>query len=654
MSSWNPIPIFPSSFCCLFIARILDPFRRHHPALLQYLFSNQERGSFLSHRGFLLETLLSVIPWAIRLFYSSRSQEHLKDNLSTIISLFQSPSSDSSLSSLYDFISSQVSANGPFIKQESNLSLVHLLSSSLTPLFENFDQEDSVPELLHFIYTLEPQTKDSVPPSSLATQPFSTILVPVTPKVFTPVSCSFYFSKEESYQSLPIIITSILIEESSWAWREQPGKFVSIIKDQGVTSPSLEPKEYHHAIIQHCFSTLLSRRHPRSLHYLHYFFMLSGLSRSVQRFAASLGPIMAHFVFSAHLLSSHCFNTFSDWFSQHLSNFAWTFPWHCFAPLLDEPPCSPGKILIGNIMDKCVQLSYRGRLSKELPTEWKFVLPMYVPPFSDCGKEPVSEGFSNPIGAESHEHHGLYVTVFNKLIERDDPTVWVELTGDVTADMRVAISLYAVVTAGIPSISFAAMYTTVYLTALKEKMDLEPFESLIIAIVIDFWKVVPQRCIITLNHLLKLEIISIKSILSYLLPSEPHSDSSELFSTIKRHALLFPSTIHSTTLYCELWQGILSMLELVRDVDAVDGPLDYIAVAVKSTVSICDDVMKDADGEGEFHDEARKCKEAGSLSFWRDFTMHMFADLLDRYGGDRVDVLRSLCGFEKELEQLVV
>ncbi|KAL0223036.1 hypothetical protein P9112_002426 [Eukaryota sp. TZLM1-RC] len=597
-----------------------------------------------SRRGSLLESILVSLPWVLPALFSSRDQDHLKDHLTTITSIFLPSEQSPVISDLVDVLMAETEILSPFTSDSS--SLVSLLLAHLPSLFIDWDDQDSTPPQPFYLFTLPPTQTEK--PRSDDQVAFTLVEIPCVLSVGESVPSCFFTFKLEDEIDASFLYISQLLTESCLAWEEQPSKFLSGIRDLLLLiGSSVEPSSYYRMVIQVCFTGLLSLKHPFQLHSLHYFFVLSGLCRSTPRFAPCLGPLMAGLIKEASSLKAFSFIRFCNWFAHHLSNFAWKWPWNAFDELLDQPECVPAKLVIGYILNKCVELSYRDRLAQELPSDWLFVLPADIPQFSELGKNPISEGFDNPCATSNYVYFDIYSQVFNKITTQDSPEDVLKLTSDLDLKERIKVNFYALLNAGIPSISFSGAYNTFYGTAFKELINTDIEQELVVSIVVSFWKVRPQRCIITLNHLQKLGIISLKSILSYCFPNSL-SEESEKSCT---RPLLFPSSMSMCILMIELYESLDLLFSTEDNPDREGGPFDVLACSLNVAMEACDKVADNSEETGDsILDLARQCNQAGGLEWFRLFTLARFGELVSKHCGERKDIIVAESGVSDTMD----
>ena len=88
-----------------------------------------------------------------------------------------------------------------------------------------------------------------------------------------------------------------------------------------------------------------------------------------------VGPVINKLFHSIDSVDIECRDRLIEWFSFHLANFNFQWPWENWSNVTSFPPSSPQTAFVRAVMVKCVHLSYYDRFKKTLPTEIISVVP---------------------------------------------------------------------------------------------------------------------------------------------------------------------------------------------------------------------------------------------------------------------------------------
>ncbi|KAL0212004.1 hypothetical protein RCL1_005630 [Eukaryota sp. TZLM3-RCL] len=612
----------------------------------------------LPYRSWLLESILSVLPWAVRLVFSLRNDPQILSSFSSFLSLFIPSQLNPEIPPLLESVSLESASTRP-LNNDLSPSLNSVLSVQVATLFERFDDLEYVPTVPLFIFPLSPLDFTEVQLPTIDNQIEKIEIMIGDIDVVVDSVSSFIVAYPDPNHVITFL--SRLIDESMIAWKDQPFKITSILREIELIVPprSVEVSDLHRSIILTCFANLFSLKSIRKLHTLHYFFVLTDLSRNTNNFPRFLGPAISYFIKNAVNLSPYAFKTFYLWFSHHLSNFGWFFPWEKMNNILELPPLDPVKILLTNVIDQCVALIFRERIADSLPLQWHALLPVDIPPLAEVGSDASSRGFTNPCADSSYIYHSEYTNCFDLLIQRKDPNEWIDLTKSLPPIHRLLIHLYSLLVAGTVSISFSANYFIAYSNLFNSEIVVNDFYKVFITIgALDYWKVRPQRAVITLQLLVKLNVISLSNLIEVILPIknliELKTEEGSLFAPLVSYQLLFPKSLQETSMLLQLWELLTTLFGLENE-DSCYTNLMLLAAGVDHALSLASTVIEEREvrEDEEFGREAKESLENGSLQWWKVTTCHNFGNLVQNFGGEHASsIIASLKNSQEILNVL--
>ena len=88
-----------------------------------------------------------------------------------------------------------------------------------------------------------------------------------------------------------------------------------------------------------------------------------------------VGPIINKLFHSIDSVDIECRDRLIEWFSFHLANFNFQWPWENWSNVTSFPASSPKTSFVTSVMIKCLHLSYYDRFKKTLPTDIISIVP---------------------------------------------------------------------------------------------------------------------------------------------------------------------------------------------------------------------------------------------------------------------------------------
>eukprot|EP00158_Paraphelidium_tribonemae_P007411 Partr_v1_DN28235_c0_g1_i6_m76133 putative nuclear cap binding protein subunit 1 len=214
---------------------------------------------------------------------------------------------------------------------------------------------------------------------------------------------------------------------------------------------------------------------------------------------------------------------FSTWFSLHISNFDFKWNWKAWFPLLSVGEHTAHSVLVQEVLEKCVRLSYYERVTKAFPAEIDLI--PWMPPQPQPSYKYAANG-----GADQ-----VLVEVADKLLESmrlkqsdDEKLAIVEeikskplsdamLVGTDDAGMQAATSVVVQCVMQMGSKSFSHMLNSIerHMNLLMHVSQTTEAKAGVIKVVAEFWSQNKQFFIITIEKLLNYKIIDTASVLSW-------------------------------------------------------------------------------------------------------------------------------------------
>ena len=257
------------------------------------------------------------------------------------------------------------------------------------------------------------------------------------------------------------------------------------------------------------FETIISEmfRLPNSaqlqLYYVHV------IVASFQSQIKELPPLMGkavHNIFE-HLdeLDSECRNRFVKWFSIHLSNFSYSWPWKNWN---DNANLSDDHFKIWffkNAISECMLLSFRDRLAKTLPENFlKFLPDAPVFQFRYSQHETAEE-----LKSAAHELTTLLSSDFQPASMQE----WIDLKSKtIPTDSLIDITIQSILCVTSTSIT----QSLVYLERYKEILRKPDFRPASLKAITSFWNSGPAHVNMLISKCLSYNIIEVQGIINFI------------------------------------------------------------------------------------------------------------------------------------------
>lgn len=227
-------------------------------------------------------------------------------------------------------------------------------------------------------------------------------------------------------------------------------------------------------------------------------------------------------------LDAELFFRFIDWFSQHLSNFAFTWKWKEWLDYVSLPEDHPKRVFIQQLILKEVRLSYPQRVRETLPEEYLSFVPDIPeePSLSYLDPESPYVSLCDQLVAalKSDVSDSRAETIITVLTEIKDKVASVSVGGDATAadEEFVTILISTLCHAGNRSPSHARTAIEKTADTLRENITTEGDRMCAIRAVRSYWKDSPANAFLILDFLADHSIIERDNIVDYVL--EPKND----------------------------------------------------------------------------------------------------------------------------------
>ncbi|KAJ9562715.1 hypothetical protein OSB04_007875 [Centaurea solstitialis] len=225
-------------------------------------------------------------------------------------------------------------------------------------------------------------------------------------------------------------------------------------------------------------------------------------------------------------LDMECRTRLILWFSHHLSNFQFIWPWEEWAYVLELPKWAPQRVFVQEVLDREVRLSYWDKVKQSIentPALEELLPPKGVPDFRYGSEDDDKTEY-----ALSTELNGM---VKGRKTARDVIT-WLEETVSPVNGPEVALRVVVQTLLDIGSKSFTHLITVLerYGTVIAKICPDEESQITLIAEVGLFWKNSAQSTAITIDRMMGYRLISNLAIVKWVF-SPPNI---ELFHTTDR------------------------------------------------------------------------------------------------------------------------
>ncbi|KAH9741532.1 nuclear cap-binding protein subunit 1 [Citrus sinensis] len=217
-------------------------------------------------------------------------------------------------------------------------------------------------------------------------------------------------------------------------------------------------------------------------------------------------------------LDMECRIRFILWFSHHLSNFQFIWPWEEWAYVLDLPKWAPQRVFVQEVLEREVRLSYWDKVKQSIenaPALEELLPPKGGPNFK----------YSMEDGRERSEEHALSAELTNKVKGRQtarEIIVWVEESVYPIHGLGVTIKVVVQTLLDIGSKSFTHLITVLerYGQVISKICPDHDKQLMLIDEVSLFWKNNTQNAAIAIDRMMGYRLISNLAIVRWVFSPE--------------------------------------------------------------------------------------------------------------------------------------
>ncbi|CAL1409673.1 unnamed protein product [Linum trigynum] len=274
------------------------------------------------------------------------------------------------------------------------------------------------------------------------------------------------------------------------------------------------PFRYEYLMAETLFAQLLLLPQP-PFRPLYYTLVIMDLCKALPGAfpAVVAGAVRALFEKIADL-DMECRNRLILWFSHHLSNFQFIWPWEEWAYVLDLPKWAPQRVFVQEVLEREVRLSYWEKIKQSIenaPALEELLPPKGSPNFK----------YSVEDGREKTEYHAISAELSNKVKGRAtarEVITWIEETVLSAHGFESTLSVIVQTLLDIGSKSFTHLITVLerygqVITRLCPDLD---NQILLIAEVSSYWENSTQMTALAIDRMMGYRLLSNLAIIKWV------------------------------------------------------------------------------------------------------------------------------------------
>ncbi|KAL9455103.1 hypothetical protein AB3S75_010500 [Citrus x aurantiifolia] len=343
------------------------------------------------------------------------------------------------------------------------------------------------------------------------------------------------------------------------------------------------PFRYEYLMAETIFSQLLLLPQP-PFKTIYYTLVIMDLCKALPGAfpAVVAGAVRALFEKIADL-DMECRIRFILWFSHHLSNFQFIWPWEEWAYVLDLPKWAPQRVFVQEVLEREVRLSYWEKVKQSIenaPALEELLPPKGGPNFK----------YSMEDGRERSEEHALSAELTNKVKGRQtarEIIVWVEESVYPIHGLGVTIKVVVQTLLDIGSKSFTHLITVLerYGQVISKICPDHDKQLMLIEEVSLFWKNNTQNAAIAIDRMMGYRLISNLAIVRWVFSPE----NIDQFHTSDRPWEVLRNAVSKTyNRICDLRKEIISLKKGVTLAEEAAAKAKAELEAAESKLSLVD------------------------------------------------------------------
>ncbi|XWS52573.1 hypothetical protein CRYUN_Cryun11dG0082400 [Craigia yunnanensis] len=278
------------------------------------------------------------------------------------------------------------------------------------------------------------------------------------------------------------------------------------------------PFRYEYLMAETIFSQLLLLPQP-PFKPIYYTLVIMDLCKALPGAfpAVVAGAVRALFDKIADL-DMECRTRLILWFSHHLSNFQFIWPWEEWAYVLDLPKWAPQRVFVQEVLEREVRLSYWDKIKQSI--ENAPALEELLPPKDGSNFKYIVED-----GREKTEQHALSAELCNKVKGRQtarEILSWIEESIYPVHSLEVTLSVVVQTLLDIGSKSFTHLITVLerYGQVIAKICHDQDKQVMLLAEVSSYWKNNAQMTAIAIDRMMGYRLISNLAIVRWVFSPE--------------------------------------------------------------------------------------------------------------------------------------
>lgn len=276
------------------------------------------------------------------------------------------------------------------------------------------------------------------------------------------------------------------------------------------------PFRYEYLMAETIFSQLLLLPHP-PFKPMYYTLVIIDLCKALPGAFPGVvaGAVRALFNKMAYM-DMECRTRLIFWFSQHLSNFQFIWPWQEWAFVLDLPEWAPQRVFVQEVLEKEVRLSYWEKIKQTIENASGFEV--LLPPKEGPTFIYNADGGDNPEHSLSAELNGL---VKSKATIREIIS-WIEETVAPAHGFETTLRVVVQTLLNIGSKSFTHLITVLerYGQAIAKLCPDQDKQVMLVVEVSSFWKNSSQMTAIAIDRMMGYRLLSNVAIVRWVFSPE--------------------------------------------------------------------------------------------------------------------------------------
>lgn len=279
--------------------------------------------------------------------------------------------------------------------------------------------------------------------------------------------------------------------------------------------------KYLHLVVETLLSNMLAVPKPR-LHPICYQSLFVNLFKALpKKMPPLVGRAINNLFLAVHTFDVDVRDTLAQWFSYHLSNFGYKWPWANWEHVLGASELTPQKVFVKAALLLCVRLSFRDRIKDTLPSNFHNLLPDEPKAIFKYSKEALEEA-----DEERREELSALVELADLLLDKlrskkvpsEETEEFLKENLD-TPQKRLSLLFPTLLYAGSKTFSHLQSVITRY-APVVENLKFEGSQRRLLVDVLETWRKSPKHVMVVVDRLVSLRVVSPAAVLDWVLANQ--------------------------------------------------------------------------------------------------------------------------------------